>query len=229
MRSTNRLLASLPAVDRQRFMTGCEHVELAFGEILAEPGDTMRHVYFPTQGAISLVIPAAGHAGLEVGLVGDEGMFGITITLGVDVSPVHAVVQGEGLALRMDAARFRHELMLSTALHDVVKRYVAVIFTQLAQMVACTRFHMVESRLARWLLMTGDRAHAETFHVTHEFLAYMLGVRRVGVTKAASSLQARGLIGYRRGEVTILDRIGLESASCGCYASDNGTYARLMG
>jgi CRP-like cAMP-binding protein len=210
-------------------LAGCETVHLAFAEVLYTPRDPIAHVYFPTGSFISLIMPVDASASLEVGLVGNEGMFGIPLALDVDVSPVRAVVQGEGPALRMRAVRFGRELARSEALRREIDRYVFVRMTQLAQTAACTRFHVVEARLARWLLMTQDRAHAATFHVTQEFLAFMLGVRRVGVTKAASSLQRRGLIGYRRGDITVLDRRGLRTAACGCYQADRDAYERMLG
>lgn len=226
--AVNRLLEGLPNGNRRRMLAGCEPVELAFGDVLYTPGDRVSHVYFPTRSFISLVMPIGGGASLEVGLIGNEGMFGVPLALGVDVSPVRAVVQGAGAALRMDAARFSRELRASAALRRQIDRYIFVHMSQLSQTAACTRFHVVEARLARWLLMTQDRAHADGFHITQQFLALMLGVRRVGVTKAASSLQKQRLIHYSRGNITVLDRPGLRAASCVCYRADREAYDQIL-
>jgi CRP-like cAMP-binding protein len=223
------LLEAQPESDQRRFVAGCEMVELAFADVLYTPRERLSHVYFPIRSFISLIMPIDDSASLEVGLIGNEGMFGIPLALGVDVSPVRAVVQGAGSALRMDAAQFGRELRRSPTLQGEIDRYVFVHLTQLAQAAACTRFHLVEARLARWLLMTQDRAHADAFHVTQEFLALMLGVRRVGVTKAAGALQKRKLIHYSRGDITVLDRRGLKAASCGCYKADRESYDRILG
>ena len=225
----NYLLQALPRSDLGRMVRACNTVELATADVLYSPGERLREVYFPVSGFISLIMQVDDTSSLEVALVGNEGMFGIPLALGVDISPVRAVVQGPGSALRMDAAHFRRELERSQPLRREVGRYLCVRLTQLAQTSACTRFHVVEARLARWLLMTQDRAGANVFHVTHELLALMLGVRRVGVTKAATSLQKRSLISYSRGNITVLDRQGLKAASCGCYLADRRSYDRLLG
>ena len=225
----NRLLATLPSKDHQRFLANCEPVELHFAEVLSEPGERIRHVYFPTDSFVSLVTLVDGHAGLEVRLVGDEGMIGTPLVLGVELTLLRTVVQGAGPAWRTTPVLFRDALRQSSALQATLNRYLYVLMIQLGQMAACTHFHVVEARLARWLLMTQDRAHSDNFHATHEFLAFMLGVRRVGVTQAASALQQRKLIRYSRGDITVLDRAGLEATSCGCYDAAKALYDRILG
>jgi CRP-like cAMP-binding protein len=197
--------------------------------VLCESGEVTRHVYFPTEGFISLVAQADEHPGLEVGMVGREGMLGAQVALGVAVSPLRALVQGAGVARRIERAAFRRELAQSRELKRGLDRYLSVLMTQLAGSAGCLRFHRIGPRLARWLLMSQDRAHADRFHVTHEFLAYMLGVRRVGITVAAGELQRSGLIAYHRGELTVLDRAGLEAAACSCYGNDRRAYAEQLG
>jgi CRP-like cAMP-binding protein len=225
----NRLLEALPGADRRRVLASGETIDLALGDLLYTPGDRLTHAYFPLGGVISLIQPIDVGDSIEVGLVGAEGMFGTPLALGVDASPVRAVVQGAGPALRIDAAALGRELQRSAALQRELDRYIYVRMSQLSQTAACTRFHVVEARLARWLLMTQDRQRSASFHITHEFLAFMLGVRRVGVTKAASALQTRRLIRYSRGDITVLDRRGLQAASCGCYRADRDTYDRILG
>ena len=224
----NLLLASLPAESRLRFTGDSQPVHLKFSETLSEPGERVRHVYFPIDGFISLITPGTARGQLEIGLVGNEGMLGVPLLLGVNVSPLRALVQGEGRAWRVDAATFLQEIESNTTTRATLNLYLYVFLSQLMQTASCTRFHLVEARLARWLLMTRDRAHSPQFHVTHEFLAYMLGVRRVGVTSAASALQKRKLIRYSRGDISILDIRGLERAACPCYDLDKKTYARIL-
>lgn len=184
----------------------------------------MKFAYFPTQGVISLMVRMGGHAGLEVGMIGREGMLGIHLALGVATAPTQALVQGAGFALRLPSSAFRAELARSAALQRLIGRYISDLITDLATSSACTRFHQIGPRLARWLLMSHDRADTDTIPVTHEFLSLMLGVRRVGITVAAGALQRGGLIDYRRGQLTVLDRHGLESCACSCYAASRRGY-----
>lgn len=227
--SANRLLAALPDNDRRRILGQCELVDLAADDMLHEAGAPLRHAYFPTGGFICLVTPLEADTGLEVAQVGNEGMVGVSLVLSVAESALHHLAHGAGSALRIGAASFRREFRHSPALRRRLYRYVYVNLSQIAQTAACIRFHVLEARLARWLLTTQDRSHSDQFHATHEFLAHMLGVRRVGITKAATSLQKRRLISYSRGDIRILDRAGLEAGSCGCYVAANELYERILG
>ena len=225
----NHLIDMLPRADRLRLQARCEPVDLVLSEVLCDRGATIRHVYFPVHGFISLLTQVDHHASLEVGMVGREGMFGAELALGMLQSPLRALVQGPGAAWRVGSVAFRRELVRSRALREGVQRYLRVVLAQMASSAACLRFHLIQPRLARWLLMSADRAHAPQFHVTHEFLASMLGVRRVSITMAASSLQRDRLIRYHRGEFTVLDRQGLEAAACSCYASERLAYTTALG
>jgi CRP-like cAMP-binding protein len=203
----NRLLAALPRKDYRHLSGDLEQVALTYGEVLYEPGEQIKHVYFPNDSVVSLLTLVDQHRALEVGLVGREGMVGIPL----------ALEHGPGTAMRMNAAPFLREFRQSHALQRELHRYTYSLMAQITQTAACNRFHVIEARLARWLLMTQDRVKSDSFRLTQEFLAQMLGVRRVGVTKAARALQQDGLIGYSRGNITILDHNGLEAAACSCY------------
>jgi CRP-like cAMP-binding protein len=224
----NHLIELLPHKDRRHLLAICEPVQLALSEVTGETGTRTRHVYFPIDATISLVTPIDGKPVLEVGMVGREGMVGAQIVLGVMTTPLHAVVQGSGSAWRVASAPFQRELARSSALRHCLNRYLYVLMSQFAVSAACLRFHLIGPRLARWLLMTQDRAHSSSFHVTQEFLAYMLGVRRVGITAAAGALHKAGLIEYKRGSLVVLNRKGLEAAACGCYAADKLSYAKML-
>jgi cAMP-binding proteins - catabolite gene activator and regulatory subunit of cAMP-dependent protein kinases len=219
----NRLLARLPARYRDEFVAACETVELPFEATLVKTGETLQHAYFPLRGFISQIAPV-DRSSIEVGLIGNEGMLGVQLALGVARSPMTSLVQGQGEALRMPSRQFRAELERSAPLRQEISRYTFVVMNQMARNAGCNRFHVVESRLARWLVMTADRAHSNAFSITQAFLASMLGVRRVGVTVAAGNLQARGLIRSLRGKVEIVDPEGLREAACSCYRADLATY-----
>jgi CRP-like cAMP-binding protein len=224
----NHLIELLPRQERRQLLARCERMELVRGEVLGNRGGPTRYVYFPTEAFISLVTPLDGKPVLEVGMVGREGVWGAHLALGVMAEPLHALVQGPGATWRVGARAFRDELARNEALRRSIHRYIYVLMTQLASSAACLRFHRLGARLARWLLMSQDRAHSDRFYVTHQFLSYMLGVRRVGITDAAGELQRAGLIEYSRGDITVLDRVGLEAASCSCYAADCQAYSQLL-
>ncbi len=226
--ATNSVLQALPPADHQRLLAHSEHVSLIYGEVLCEPGNAIPYVYFPHDGSISLLTPVDGHASMEVGLVGREGMAGMGLFLGSRISPVRMLVQGAGSAARMHANAFRQEMQRNPTLQRGLSRYLYTFMAQVAQTAVCNRHHLLEKRLARWLLMTHDRAPANEFHLTQEFLAHMLGVRRVGVTGAARQLQEQALISYRRGHIIIHDRPGLERASCRCYRDVNTIRDRMV-
>ena len=214
----NRLLDTLPKNEYKRLLPKLKTVSLVFGDVLYEPGDVIKYVYFPNDSIISLISELSKTSWLEVGMVGNEGMAGLAVFMGVGSSSTRAVVQGSGTAMRMSSAAARTEANRVGGLHRLLHRYSHSLLTQVSQSSACNRFHLVEARLARWLLMTRDRLGAEEFPLTQEFLSNMLGVRREGVSKAAGALQAARLIHYSRGVITLLNRRGLEAKSCQCYA-----------
>ena len=226
----NGLLAALPRPARERVAAACEAVELAAGDVLMSPGMLATHAFFPLDAIVSLRLPTPRrHDGFEVALVGPEGMVGVPLLLGARTSALQATVVKPGAAWRMTGARLRAELRTDGAFRRRMHGYVLVSLMQMAQGVLCTRDHFVDQRLARWLLMTQDRAPLQDLHATHEFLAATLGVRRAGITRAAASLQLRQLIAYHRGVLAIIDRQGLEDAACDCYAADRASYAGTLG
>ena len=225
----NRLLASLPAKDRNHLLGVCERVDLTVGDVLQEPGEPIRFVYFPVSGIISLLLPVQGRSNLGVGLLGMEGILGIATVLGVQIAALQGLVQGPGVALRLRPSTFRRQLESSAALRRTMGRYAYVVMAQLAGSAGCVGFHLFEARLARWLLMTHDRASSSEFYLTHELLSQMLGVRRVSVTTAAGALKKRSLIAYSRGAITIVDPAGLEAVSCPCYRKGREIYEDAFG
>ena len=213
----NRLLAALPGEEYERLLSHLESVPLPFMEVLCEGGETIRHVYFPDDGLISLLIVMEDETVREIGVIGNEGMLGAAVALGMKTTPTRALIQLPGSAMRMKAGALRDELGRGGALPDVLRRYSHALFTQVAQSAACVSSHAVDERLARWLLMTHDHAPGDVFEMKHEFLATMLGVTRSVVTRAAGRLQKGEIIRYVRGRVTVLDRGGLEAMACECY------------
>jgi CRP-like cAMP-binding protein len=224
----NHLLGALPRKDYQKLLPLLEPVKLAFGEILYESHAQIRHVYFPIDCFVSMLTTVDAGRAAEVGLIGSEGMIGIPMALGVAVSPFRAVVQGGGTAMRLKTVDFRRNFSNSAALKKEVFLFTHLLMIQVAQTAACNRFHVVTQRMARWMLMTRDRVNSSEFRITQEFLALMLGVRRVGVSAAMCRLRERKLIDYRRGTVTILDHEGLIEGACVCYKTVRDAYTKAQ-
>lgn len=227
---TNFILQALRPKSSQRLLKLCKQVKLTYGDILCEPGDRIRYIYFINTGLVSMLTSVSGRESttVEVGLVGREGVAGLSLLLGVHISPVRMLVQGTGFAMRMNAADFGNELKRNPALQHQLNQYLYLFMAQVGQTAACNSHHVLEKRLARWLLMTHDRMQCNDFYLTQEFLSHMLGVRRVGVSVAATHLQVKKLISYRRGNMTILNRKGLERASCRCYVDVNTIRDRML-
>jgi CRP-like cAMP-binding protein len=228
MLPSNRLLAAVPARERFPLLAQCDPAELSSGEMLYKRGDPIEYVYFPTSAFVALIAPADERCTIGAGLIGGEGMLGLTLALGVDSASLSAIVLGTGSAYRLPAGKFLRALEKSKALDSMVRRYLHFKISQLALSAACNYFHALDARLARWLLMTRMRAHSDQFHLTQETISELLGVRREGVTGAAFALQTRKLIHYKRGNITIIDPRGLQAASCPCYAAGHDAHAELM-
>ncbi|MGV3726360.1 Crp/Fnr family transcriptional regulator [Hydrogenophaga sp.] len=225
--SENLLIAQLPPAEREHVLGLCEPFDLVLSAELSTRGQPLSHAHFPNEGFLSLVIDVDDYPSIEVGMVGREGMLGTELVLGLAKTPWRAMVQGKGHSWRLPAKALRKALTTQPTLKRVLQASLLVRLHQQALAAACERFHMIGPRLARWLLMSQDRAQADHFHVTQEFIALMLGVRRVGVTEAAGALQRAGLIEYQRGEMKVLNRAGLLAQACSCYAADRQLLAEL--
>lgn len=222
----NRLLAALPGKEYKRLIPHLETVPLPFMGILYEGGEPIKHVYFPNDGLISLLVVMGDETPREVGLVGNEGMLGLPVVLGMNATPTRALIQMPGSAVRMKASVLRDELRRGGALQNVLHAFAHALFAQVSQSAACVSSHAVDKRLSRWLVMTHDHAPGDVFAMKHEFMAMMLGVTRSVVTLAAGRLQNEKMIRYTRGQVTVLDRRRLEASACECYMAVKAEYAR---
>jgi CRP-like cAMP-binding protein len=214
----NKMLAALPANEYQRLVHKLEPIDLKFGDTIYEPNEDIEYIYFPNSGIVSFLTEIEKRSTLEVGLVGNEGMVGLSTFLGTTKSPNSAIIRSSGTAWKMKVADFLKECRESSSLLRVVHRYTHLLLTQLSLIGACNRFHPIVKRLACWLLMTNDRMGTEKFHFTQQYISNMLGVRREAVVLAASSLQGKQLISYSRGNLSILNRTGLETFVCKCYS-----------
>ena len=225
----NRLLAALPQEEYVRLEPRLENIPLAFKDTLYVPSRPIEYVYFPSNSVFSLITQMGNGAEIEVATLGNEGMLGLPVFLGSETTPLKAIVQIPGDALRMQVDVFKGEVIPGSSLHSLLQRYTQALFTQVSQSAACNCLHSVQQRFCRWLLMTYDRAGPSQFMLTQKFLALMLGVRRTGVSEVANRLQEEGLVRYSRGKMTILDPKGLESLSCECYRLVKQEFDRLLG
>ena len=213
----NRLLAALPADVLARIQCNLTPIHLTLGQVIYEPDEALQFVYFPTSAIVSLLYTMENGTSAEMGVVGCDGVVGIAVFMGGDTTPNRAVVQSAGDALRLELRFFREEFRRIGELHRALLLYTQALLTQMSQTAVCNRLHLVEQQLCRWLLLSHDRLQADELVMTQELIANMLGVRREGVSVAAQRLQKAGLIRYRRGHITILDRPGLERTVCECY------------
>ncbi len=227
--SQNHLLAALPSAEFEPLLAHLERVDLALGDMLYEPGSQLRHAYFPTSAIVSLHYVMASGASTESAGVGNEGVVGISLFMGGDTTSSSAVVQTAGVAYRMPAGTLLQEFNRAGLLQRLLLRYTQALMTQMAQTTVCTRHHSVEQQLCRWLLLTLDRMPSNQLVMTQELIANMLGVRREGITESAGRLQDAGVISYRRGHIAVLDRTGLETRVCECYAVVKAELDRLLG
>lgn len=226
--SRNHLLAALPPADFARLLPALELAPLALGQMLYEPGQQMRHAYFPTTSIVSLHYVTESGASAETAGVGNEGIVGVALFMGGDTTSSSAVVQTAGSAYRLDGKLLKQEFARGGFLQSLLLRYTQALMTQMSQSAACNRHHSVEQRLCRWLLLTLDRSASTELVTTQELVASMLGVRREGITEAAGDLQRAGIISSRRGHIAVLNRAGLEKSACECYGVVKKEIARLL-
>jgi CRP-like cAMP-binding protein len=224
----NHLLAALPDAEWQRWQPQLEPVELRLGQVLYESGSTLSHVYFPTTAIVSLLYVMESGASAEIAVVGNDGLVGISLFMGGGSTPSRAVVQSAGKAFRLGGPHLKDEFNRAGPVLHLLLRYTQALITQMSQTAVCNRHHSLDQQLCRWLLLSMDRLQGDELVMTQELIANMLGVRREGVTESALKLQRAGLIRYARGHITVLDRAGLESRTCECYAVVKKEYERLL-
>src|SRR6186713_2612012 len=223
----NHILSALPDEERDRLFPHLSFVSMPLGKVLYESGETLKHIYFPTDSIVSLLYVMKDGASAEIAVVGNEGLVGIALFMGGESTPSRAVVQSAGKGLRMPAKVIKEEFNRAPVLH-LLLRYTQALITQMAQTAVCNRHHSLDQQLCRWLLLSLDRPRGNELVMTQELIANMLGVRREGVTEGALKLQKAGFIRYSRGRITVLDRPGLERRTCECYAVVKREYDRLL-